>query len=167
MWSFIICNTHQVQARLLAYTPNTRQMKHTTSILKVEKQRPFWRSRLKKRFFVPLTTLIVLNCLEQHSFRGTPKYENKLRRYIREGLSLKSPLFPLLVLFHDEARVISRVALVKSLVATQWPWARHFPVTSLLQTNLLLSNLFLSNSDRHHRLPLNQRSVFLYYYGLT
>jgi hypothetical protein len=58
-------------------------MKHNaTSILKVEKQRPFGRVSLKTRFFVPLTILIVLNWLQQHSFCGTPKYENKLRRYI-------------------------------------------------------------------------------------
>jgi len=91
-----------------------------------------------------LTIQIVLNCLQQHSCGGTPKYENKLRRYFREGLSLKTPLFLLLLLFHDEALVISRVTLVKSVVATQWPWARHFPVTSLLQTNLLLGSLFIS-----------------------
>jgi len=62
----------------------------------------------------------------------------------------KTPLFLLLVLFHGEVRVISTVTLVKSVVATQWPRARHFPVTSLLETNLLLSNLFLSNNERHH-----------------
>jgi len=34
-----------------------------------------------------VTNLIVLNCLQKHSFGGTPKYKNKLRRYLLRIIS--------------------------------------------------------------------------------
>ena len=86
MWSFIIY-TPKSGETAGAYTKHKTDEIYATSILKVEKQRTIGRFSLKKRSFVPLKILILLNWLQQHSFGGTPKYENKLRRYLLRIIS--------------------------------------------------------------------------------